>query len=347
MLAFFCLLSRQAQLDGSSGPTKRNMIIKPWRSVLVVHIFLVPAAGCLSTTTYSQSTATLPQVRTDAIQLEVTKESWPQFLESARTKALLYAESLPDFTCVQATRRFAGRTAEVSLPNGAVYLSGEGAGQQIPTGWEKGVKWTFQDEIVQEVIYVGHQEHYKLLRETRPPGIVPPAEPRQDLTSAGEFGSTLKSLFEPGTKADFRLEKNERIRGWKTMRAKVQVNTENSDREISFVGNSDEGRRPYSLKVGYQGHVWFDIASGQVVRLQLQALNLPVDFPIARSVWAIDYDLVGVGGRKYWLPVRAELQLTTSSCKALPPSARNLHTRNLMEFREFHKFEAEVKVLPE
>ena len=322
-------------------------MMKPWRSALVVQIFLIPAACCFSTTTYSQSTATSPQVRTGTNQSEVTKDSWPEFLEAARSKALLYAESLPDFTCIQATRRFAGGTAEVSLSNSTVYLSGGGTGQQIPAGWEKGVKWTFQDEIVQEVIYVGHQEHYKLLRETHAPKIAPSAEPRQDLTSAGEFGSTLKSLFEPTTKADFGLEKKEKIRGWKTIRARVQVSAENSDREISFVGNAPGGRKSYSLKVGYWGQVWFEILSGQVVRLQLQALNLPVDFPVARSVWAIDYDLVDVGGKKYWLPVRAELQLTTSNCKALPPSGRNLHTRNLMEFQEFHKFEAEVKVLPE
>jgi hypothetical protein len=93
--------------------------------------------------------------------------------------------------------------------------------------------------------------------------------------------------------------------------------------------------------------VWFDPASGQVIRLQLEALNLPPDFPISRSTWSIDYGLESIVGSKHWLPVRAELQLMTSDCQALPPSGRNLHTRNLIEFRNYHKFGTEVKVLLE
>jgi hypothetical protein len=260
---------------------------------------------------------------------------------------LLYAEDQPDFTRLQITRPFNGRIVGVPLPNSGVYLPSGGTGQGSLGTWEKGVQWTLQDEILQEVIYVGQQEHYKLLKETHSPGTIAAMGARKDLTSAGEFGSTLKSLFDPGTKADFSLEKMEKIRGWKSVRAKVKVSQENSDREIAFEGSAGDERKSYSIKAAYQGQAWFDLASGQVIQLQLEALNLPLDFPIARFAWAIDYDLVSIEGKKYWLPVRAELQLSTSSCKALPPSGKNLHTRNLIEFKEYHKFEPEVKILPE
>jgi hypothetical protein len=99
--------------------------------------------------------------------------------------------------------------------------------------------------------------------------------------------------------------------------------------------------------VAYRGLVWFEIASGQVIRLQFETLNLPTDFPIARSAWAIDYDVVGIGPEEYRLPVRAEVQSVTSSCKDLLPAEKNHHTRNVIEFKQYHKFETEVKVRPD
>jgi hypothetical protein len=165
------------------------------------------------------------------------------------------------------------------------------------------------------------------------------------LISTGEFGSTLKSLFDPASKADFWFERIEKTRRWKAARAKFQVRSENSDREIVYGAESDTKAR--SLKVAYGGLVWFEIASGQVIRLQFEALNLPTDFPIARSTWAIDYDLVGIGPQQCRLPVRAEVQSMTSSCKDLPASEWNRHTRNVIEFKQYHKFETEVKVRPD
>jgi hypothetical protein len=84
-----------------------------------------------------------------------------------------------------------------------------------------------------------------------------------------------------------------------------------------------------------------------LIRVQFEALNLPPDFPIAHSTWVIDYDVVGIGTKEYWLPVRAEVQSMTSSCKDLLPAGKNRHTRNVIEFKQYHKFQTEVKVLPD
>ncbi len=295
---------------------------------------------CLSAPLQAQSPATLPPSKTSSTKLGLTKEDWPQFLETARGKALLYAEGLPNFTCVQTTRRYAGQTRQLSFPTGVSVPSGQ-AGQIGPGPQHgEGLQWILQDEIVQEVIYSNQKEHYKLLK-----GAQHSSQQGGLLISTGEFGSTLKSLFDRASKADFWFEKIEKIRRWKAARAKFQVSSENSDREIVYGEESDPKAR--SLKVAYGGLVWFEIASGQVIRLQFEALNLPKDFPIARSTWAIDYDVVGIGEPKYWLPVRAEVQSMTSSCKDLLPAEKNRLTRNVIEFKQYHKFETEVKVRPE
>lgn len=209
----------------------------------------------------------------------------------------------------------------------------------------QGVQWILQDEIIQEVTYSNQQEHYKLLKHSQPQPSGRTSEAQQgSLSSTGEFGSTLKSLFDRATKAEFWFEKVEKSRGRKAARARFQVRAENSDREIIYGAESDAKAR--SAKVAYGGLVWFEITSGQLIRLQFETLNLPTDFPIARSAWAIDYDVVGIGDGKYWLPVRAEVQSLTSNCKDLSPAEKNRHTRNVIEFKQYHKFETEVKVLP-
>jgi hypothetical protein len=308
-----------------------------------LHPWLGTPSFCLSAPLQAQSAAALPATKTSSAKLELTKENWPQFIETARGKALLYAEGLPNFTCIQTTRRYVGQTRQLSVPTGV----------SVPSGWTgqigpgpqqgEGLQWILQDEIVQEVIYSNQQEHYKLLKGAHPSH--PSSEVQQGgLVSTGEFGSTLKSLFDPASKADFWFEKIEKTRGRKAARAKFQVGLENSDREIVYGVEADTKAR--LLKVAYGGSVWFEIASGQVIRLQFEALNLPKDFPIARSTWAIDYQVVGIGEGKYWLPMRAEVQSVTSTSKDLHASEWNRHARNVIEFKQYRKFQAEVKVLP-
>ena len=87
------------------------------------------------------------------------------------------------------------------------------------------------------------------------------------------------------------------------------------------------------------GRCWIDPESLQIVRLEDKAINIPPDFPITRSDGATDYDLADIGGRKYWLPVRAEVLLVEGGAK--------LHTRNVIEFKRYRKFEAEVRIVPD
>jgi hypothetical protein len=172
---------------------------KVCRSVLVATLLLGTSNFCLCTPPQAQSPAS-PPIETNSTKFELTRENWSQFLETARAKALLYAEGLPNFTCLQTTRRYAGQTRQLSFPTG---VSVGGTGQMGP-GMQQGpgLQWILQDEIIQEVTYSNQQEHYKLLKGPRPSH--PTSEVQQcSLSLTGEFGSTLKSLFDRATKADF------------------------------------------------------------------------------------------------------------------------------------------------
>ncbi len=236
--------------------------------------------------------------------------NWLDFLESVRTKAMEYTKNLPNFICTQITQRFLRR-----LP-------------------KKG--WIRADNFVAELTYYDQTEHYKLLS-------VANRAAKNDATleslggtfSTGEFGSTLNYLFNPKTKAVFRLEGVERSKDHNTVRIGFKVPLDTSKRLIIF--KSKDGEQ--SVVTGYRGRCWIDSASMQVVRIKEKAFKIPSDFPITRSEGGTVYDEVEIAGSKYWLPVRAEVLLENGSAK--------LHTKNVIEFKRYRKFGTDVKFLPD
>lgn len=230
---------------------------------------------------------------------------WAKFLEAVRAKALAYTDDLPNFICTQVTQRWA---------------------RYFPRGWQ------LVDNYVADLSYFDKKEHYKILTVANK--IAPNAtiENLSGTRSTGEFGTSLRSLFDPATNASFRLEGRDESNGHRTIRIGYQVPLETSSRSINY--NNER-----TIVTSYRGRCWIDPESFQVVRLEDKAINIPDDFPITRSEGGIDYDLAEIAGRKYWLPVRAEVLLIEGGSK--------LHTRNVIEFKRYRKFEAEVRIVPD
>jgi len=230
---------------------------------------------------------------------------WPKFLEQVRAKAIAYTDELPNFICTQLTQRSA---------------------RYFPGGWRT------LDNFVAELSYFDKKEHYKILTVANQATTTATMENLSGTRSTGEFGSSMRSLFEPATNAVFRLEGREQTSGRETIRLGYQVARETSSRSINY--NNER-----TIITAYRGRCWIDPESFQVVRLEDKAINIPPDFPITRSDGATEYDLADIGGRKYWLPIRAEVLLVEGGAK--------LHTRNVIEFKRYRKFEAEVRIVPD
>lgn len=233
---------------------------------------------------------------------------WPEFLEAVRAKALSYADDLPNFICTQVTKRFVGR---------------------FPAGWQT------TDSFAADVSYFDKQEHYKIISVSNHPA---PNKTMDDLggaTSFGEFGSRLNSIFDPRRNASFHLEGSEKISGHDTVRVSYLVPLETSDYSIGY---SDKLGNPLkSIITAYQGRCWVDPASYNVIRVEERAFNIPIGFPVTRAENIIEYDLADIAGKKYWLPIRAEMMMVEG--------ANKVQVRNTIEFKLYRKFEAEVKLV--
>jgi hypothetical protein len=254
--------------------------------------------------------------------------TWPRFLESVRQIALAYNDALPDFTCQQFVQRMAK-------------LGGMG-------------NWQIVDQLVEEVSYRGKSEHYKVLLKDKKP--LPSSGNREvgGFFSQGDFGNALRLLFSPESEASFQKEEGERLRGRTTLRCRFQVPKKHSGYDV--------GWGDMRVVVAYRGRCWIDLATLQVVRLECEAQEIPSSVPVRISSHTTEYDILEIAGKKYWLPVRAFIYLKLHNDLRRPqmdfyetlfgsPSPGgsiypDLEVRNLMEYKQYQKFSAEVQLVP-
>ena len=233
---------------------------------------------------------------------------WPRFLELVRVKALAYIDELPNFICAQETQR------HIRHPQ---------------RGWKP------IDNFVAELTYFDKEEHYKILAIGNKITQDATIESLAGTTSTGEFGTAMRALFDPVANASFRLEGRAQSNGHETVRIGYEVPQKPAGRTITY--------NKRTIATAYRGRCWIDPASFQLVRLEYESLDIPKKFPIIRSEGATDYDLTDIEGRKYWLPVRAEVLLHVN----IADQGVRLHTRNVIEFKRYRKFDAEVRISPD
>lgn len=221
-----------------------------------------------------------------------------------RTKewAMTFTNGLPNFICQQETTRY----MEESRSEG----------------------WQPQDVITAKVVYEDGREQYKEITV----GGKRTNKSMLELggsTSTGEFASTLHSLFSDESNAQFKFYQSTHVSDTAAAIYDFKVALHNSDWFITVGGQT--------LVPAYSGSVWIDKSTGQVRRLEMQANNIPKDFPVDSMEWAVDYDEVSLGTAKFLLPVHAEnlgCQRGTTIC-----------SKNAIDFRDYEKFSGESTIV--
>jgi hypothetical protein len=223
-------------------------------------------------------------------------------IERAREAAFEFSEKLPNFICEEIMSRFTQR----------------GRGEEMPL-----------DVVAAEIIYRDGQESYRNVKiNDRPTN-----EDLQEIGgswSTGEFASTLVELFHPDEGAQFRSGGASAIAGFSAEVYDFQVRRENSHWKVQ----SDS----QTLTPAYGGSVWVDPKTARVLRIEMQARDIPSDFPMDRVESAVDYSYVMIAGASFLLPVHAEslgCDRSTSNC-----------SHNIIDFRKYHELEVDFRLLP-
>ena len=198
-----------------------------------------------------------------------------RLLESVRQNALQYTDKLPNFICVQVTKRL-------------VDLNGRGY-------------WRTQDVVQARLAYYERQESYQLV--TINDQLTNRSyESLGGAISTGEFGSLLHNLFLPETQARFTWVGPASLRGRPVYTYDYRVAKDRSSWRITW--NKEETIIP-----PYRGRVVVDAEKHQVLRLSIEAEGIPAGFPIRAASSTLDYDYATISERSFLLPVRAVMEM--------------------------------------
>lgn len=223
------------------------------------------------------------------------------FIEKARGAASSYVEHLPNYVCQEVVTRYVSQT-------------------RVPS-------WNVIDTVSAELVFEGQKESYRNLAINGKPSKKAPEE--TGAWSTGEFGTVLRNLFDPGTDADFKFTQEDTIAHKSASVYKFSVVRARSSWKIWVPGQ-------YILPA-YKGSVWLDKENGNVLRIEMQAKEIPEEFPRISVESAVDYEYISLGTpEKFLLPVHAEVL----SCDR----GSNECDRNVIEFRNYHKFTGESTI---
>jgi hypothetical protein len=223
-------------------------------------------------------------------------------IERAREAAFQFSQKLPNFVCQEFMSRFTQRGREEKMP---------------------------LDEVSAEIVFEDGQESYRNVKiNDRPTD--KPLQQIDGSWSTGEFASILLDLFHPATHAQFRSGGASPISGFDAQVYDFQVQSENSHWML-HAGSQ-------SASPAYAGSVWIDPNTARVLRIEMQARNIPSDFPMDTVETALDYANVRLGETSFLLPVHAE----ALGCER----GTSLCSHNIIDFRNYHEFKSEIKILP-
>ncbi len=224
-----------------------------------------------------------------------------ELLDHTREWVQTFTNGLPNFVCEQLTTRYIeeSRTA----------------------GWEA------QDVVGAKVVYEDGHENYKNISVNGHSTNKSMLE-IGGATSTGEFASILQSLLLPGSGAQFNYFRSASIGQTSAAIYDFKVPLQRSNWTITIGGQT--------LRPAYSGSIWVDRKTSEVRRIEMQADNIPKDFPSDSVQSTVDYDSVPLGTAKFLLPVHAE----NLSCQRGSP----ICSKNAIDFRNYHKFSGESTI---
>ena len=222
-------------------------------------------------------------------------------LAAIKDYALNYTSNLPNYVCYQTTRRHIQPTVPGYLPYG--------------------------DVVREQLSFFDRKESYKVVMINNQSVANVEHDRLGGAVSNGEFGSMLAHLFDPQTGADFHWDH------WATLRGKrMYVFAFSVPKSAGYSMYHGESRREYIS--AYKGLVYADRDTKTVMRIKMDCVGIPSDYPIKEVGITLDYEPTKIGEQEYVLPFHFELHSTDT--KAV--------VKNEADYKLYRKFGAETSI---
>ncbi len=237
-----------------------------------------------------------------------SSEEQAKLLDEVRAYALNYTHRLPDFVCLEQTRRYADPTGEQA--------------------------WRLEDSLTAQLSYFDQKEEHKLVSQNGRAARDTSYKSAGGLLSVGDFGTTMRDIFDPASHTSFSWERWATVRGRRTYIFSYRV-------PLPLYIIDYQARQTDHLqrtKVAYSGSVFVDRQLHTIVRITHEALNIAPSFPIRGASETLDYDFIKIGEREFFLPLAATLQLQVQTFGG------KVWRKNEKEFRLYRKYSADAVI---
>ncbi len=229
----------------------------------------------------------------------------------------------PDDAIITAAREAAGAFMD-SLPS---FAAKQNTTRYIQDGSRS--PWKAQDLVSADLVYRNGAEEYTNIKVNNKQSSKP-LEEIDGLRSTGEFGSILAEIFDPEAGTDFSRPSQVNVRGRKAWTYRFELPRERSDFRIIT---------PSQLYyTGYGGVLWIDAETSRVLRLEMQARDLPKAFPFDTVEMTIDYDFIRLDSSKQFL-------LPTESEALNCIRGTTVCMKNSTSFRNYVKFTSDSSII--
>lgn len=203
-------------------------------------------------------------------------EERKRILDWMREYAANYSKNLPDFICVQVTRRYVD-----------------------PSGLEL---WQKQDTVTAKLSYFEDKENYDVILVNNHPVQDMAIQQLGGASSTGEFGTMLKEIFEKESHTEFHWLRYGTLRG-----RLMHVFSYKLPRRYSKWTVKYDDLDP--VIAGQEGLVYVDHDTELIMRIAQNTTDIPAGYPLFKAWTTLDYDFTKIGESEFVLPLRAEIRM--------------------------------------
>jgi len=229
-----------------------------------------------------------------------SSEEQQEIISEMRDYAMNYTKSLPDFICTQVTRKYVAQTGKDDFHPEAT--------------------------VMENLTYFDQQEHYKVTM-VNDHYVDLSHDAVGGTTSSGDFGSLLRSTLSPRAEATIEFERWGTLRGNLCYVFSYRVTSGHSEWSISY-GKTDH------IIVGYRGLIFVDKKAHKILRISLEATDIPASFPVQEASDTLDYGYQNLSGQEFLLPLKAQVYMRHNRER----------DRNDIEFRLYRKYSADATI---
>ncbi len=238
-----------------------------------------------------------------------SREEQDRILREVQEYARGYVTSLPDFLCLEVTRR-------------SIDMHAQPGGQY---------SWSPSDRLAEKLSFVDHHENYELISRNENAMFGKTWEAVGGALSRGDWASLLNVIFAPQTQTEFHWKR------WGNLDNKLyHVYEYRIDKEHSSL--TIEHDKQERVTPPYHGEIFVPAGGapggGSIFWRITVEPEMPPTFPIQDIHEILKYGYAEISGQRFLLPIASDVTMRSG----------RIANRNEIEFRKYQKYSADTSI---